>query len=252
MLETRGVTKRFAGLTAVERVDLALQVGEIRGIVGPNGAGKTTLFNVISGLYAPEAGRVVLDGADVTRWPAYARARGGLGRTYQTPQVFFDLSVFDNVVIGLACVRPPAVAQAVTLRRRARAEIAREVEELLAFVGLPAGLETRAGGLTFAAQKRLELARVLMGRPRVILLDEPAAGLNRAEVVSLDEVIRRVRDRGITVCLIEHNMRLVMGMCDTVTVLDFGRKIAEGSPGTVRTDPQVIAAYLGRKSDAEL
>ncbi len=252
MLETRDVTKRFAGLTAVQAVDLRLQDGEIHGVVGPNGAGKTTLFNVISGLYAPDTGRVVLDGTDVTRWPAHTRARWGIGRTYQTPQVFLDLSVFDNVVIGQACVRPPTVAQAVTLRRQARAEIARTVQEILVFVDLPVSLVTRAGELSFAAQKRLELARVLMGRPRVVLLDEPAAGLDRLEVTALDDVIRRVRDRGITVCLIEHNMRLVMGMCDTITVLDFGRKIAEGPPTLVRADPQVLAAYLGRAADADL
>jgi len=252
VLEVRNVTKRFMGLTAVERIDLALRPEEIRGIVGPNGAGKTTLFNIISGLYAPEDGRVLLEDTEITRWPAHVRARAGLGRTYQTPQVFPNLTVFDNVVIGWSCIRPPALHQALTLRRQARRRLVGEVEDLLAFVGLPVSLHARADELTFAAQKRLELARVLMGRPRVVLLDEPAAGLTRAEVVALDEVIRRVRGRGVTVCIIEHNMRLVMGLCDVVTVLSFGRKIAEGPPTAVRSDPGVISAYLGRGGDAQL
>jgi ABC-type branched-subunit amino acid transport system ATPase component len=252
ILETEQVTKRFDGLTAVDRVDLRMREGEIRAIVGPNGAGKTTLFNLISGLSPITAGRVRFRGQSIAAWAPHLRARAGLGRSYQTPQIFADLAVFDNVAVGFSCVAPPAALDAIFSRLRRRRDVIRRVEAMLMFVGLPAALDTPARELTFAGQKRLELARVLMGKPAVALLDEPAAGLNRTEVVALMELIRKVRHQGVTVCLIEHNMRLVMGLCDTVTVLDFGRKIAEGPPDEVRQDPAVIASYLGSPSDAVL
>lgn len=250
LLQTESVSKRFEGLVAVDSVDLAVDTGEIRGIVGPNGAGKTTLFNLISGLYPVTGGRVRLSGIDVTNWAPHTRAAQGLGRTYQTPQVFPDLNLFDNVVVGRASVQRPTILEAVVGSRRARRQVIDEVSELLGFCGLPADLSVRAGETSFVRQKRLELARVLAGRPRLVLLDEPAAGLNKMEVEALVTLIRKVRDRGVTVVLIEHNMRLVMGLCDRVTVLDFGRVIADGVPGVVRRDPAVIAAYLGSGTHA--
>ena len=245
ILEAEGVTKRFSGLLAVDRVDLRVAPGEIRGIVGPNGAGKTTLFNLLSGLYPVTAGRIRLNGSDVTAAPAHSRAALGLGRTYQTPQIFRDLSLFDNVAIGLSATRPPSVLEAGFGRRAPREAVLAEVLSTLEFMRLPADLGVVAGTLSFGAQKRLEIARALAGRPSVILLDEPAAGLNRAEIDELAALVRAIRARSISVVLIEHNMRVVMGLCDRITVLDFGRRIAEGTADEVRADPSVIAAYLG-------
>ena len=251
-LETLGVSKRFEGLVAVDGVDLAVEPGEVRGIVGPNGAGKTTLFNLVSGLYAATAGRIRLGGRDVTDASPHARAAARLGRTYQTPQVFPELSVFDNVAVGLAAARPPSLRDALAGRRSRRREALGEVEAALGFARLPADLGRLAGALSFAVQKRLELARALISRPAVLLLDEPAAGLNRAEIDVLVALIGEIRERGTTVVLIEHNMRLVMGLCGRITVLDFGKKIAEGTADEVRRDPRVIAAYLGRSAGAHV
>ena len=250
VLETVGVSKRFEGLIAVDGVDMSIAPGEVRGVVGPNGAGKTTLFNLVSGLYGVTSGRIRLAGRDVTDTSPHARAAAGLGRTYQTPQVFPELSVFDNVAVGLAALHPPSLRDALTGRRRERHEARSAVEATLGFVRLPVELGVLAGALSFAEQKRLELARALMGRPTVVLLDEPAAGLNRAEIDGLVALVGEIQARGVTVVLIEHNMRLVMGLCDRITVLDFGRKIAEGTADEVRRDPRVITAYLGRSARA--
>jgi ABC-type branched-subunit amino acid transport system ATPase component len=245
LLDATGLTKHFSGLAALDDVALAVAGGEIRGVVGPNGAGKTTLFNLVSGLYAVTAGRIVFRGRDVTGAVPHARARLGLGRTYQTPQVFPDLTVFDNVAMGLACRRPPTAREALFGRRRARGAAVDAVAGALAFTGLRTDLGRLAGTLAFGDQKRLEIARALAGEPVLLLMDEPAAGLNRAEIDALVALVRAIRGRGITVALIEHNMRMVMGLCDRVTVLDFGRTLAEGTPDEVRRDPRVIAAYLG-------
>ena len=245
VLETEGVSKRFSGLVAVDRVDLRVERGEIRGVVGPNGAGKRTLFNLVSGLYPVSGGRIRLGGRDVTAAAPHARAAAGLGRTYQTPQIFPELSLFDNVAIGLAGVRPPSVRDALLGRRRTRRNVLAGVEEVLGFMRLPVDLGALAGALSFGEQKRLEIARALVGRPAVLMLDEPAAGLNRGEIDELAGLVGAIRARGVTVVLIEHNMRVVMGLCDRITVLDFGRKIAEGTADEVRRDPLVIAAYLG-------
>jgi branched-chain amino acid transport system ATP-binding protein len=250
VLELEDVSKRFEGLTAVNGVNLSVAEGAIHAVVGPNGAGKTTLFNLISGLYPVSSGGIRLRGADVTRWSPPARARRGLGRTYQTPQIFPDLNVFDNVAIGASSREPPSIGEAIVGAGRTRRALIEQVEALLAFVELDTGMQVRAGHLSFARQKRLELARVLAGQPAVALLDEPAAGLTRTEVEALVDLIRRIRARGITVCLIEHNMRFVMGSSDRISVLDFGRKIAEGTPEQVRRNPDVIAAYLGTTADA--
>jgi branched-chain amino acid transport system ATP-binding protein len=245
LLLIEGVTKRFNGLVAVDAVDLAVDAGEIRDIVGPNGAGKTTLFNLLSGLYAVDSGRMLIRGQAITKAAPHVRAAAGLGRSYQTPQIFPELSLFDNVAIGLAARQPPTLRQAVFGARAPRREVVDGIREALAFMHLPDQLGALAGALSFGQQKRLEIARALVGEPSVLMLDEPAAGLNRAEIDELAELVVAIRGRGTSVLLIEHNMRVVMGLCDRITVLDFGRKIAEGTPERVRNDPLVIAAYLG-------
>jgi branched-chain amino acid transport system ATP-binding protein len=250
MLETERVSKRFDGLVAVDGVDLSVEGGEIRGIVGPNGAGKTTLFNLVSGLYGVTSGRIRLGGRDITDVSPHARAAAGLGRTYQTPQIFPELSIFDNVAVGLAGARAPTLRDALVGRRRLRQDARASVEAALGFVRLPVALGALAATLSFAQQKRLELARALMGGPAVLLLDEPAAGLNRGEIDALVGLVGEIRARGVTVVLIEHNMKLVMGLCGRITVLDFGRKIAEGTADEVRRDPRVVTAYLGRSAGA--
>ena len=252
LLAIEGVTKRFNGLVAVDGVNLVVAPSEIRGVVGPNGAGKTTLFNLVSGLYVVGSGRIRLGGIDITATAPHRRAAAGLGRTYQTPQIFPELSLFDNLAIGLAARQPPTLREAVLGRRAQRRQVVDRVREALGFMHLPDNLEAPAGGLSFGQQKRLEIARALLGEPSVLMLDEPAAGLNRAEIDELAGLVAAIRDRGTSVLLIEHNMRVVMGLCDRITVLDFGRRIAEGTPDEVRSDPLVIAAYLGGVASARV
>ena len=248
LLSLQGVTRRFGGLVAVDAIDLEVADGGVTAVIGPNGAGKTTLFNLISGFQAPNAGRIVFDGEDITARPPEAIAAAGLVRTFQLVQLFQNLSVLENVKVGCHLHTKGGVLAAL-LRTRSTRQAEREVEararELLDFVGLEGAAEMEASALAYGQQRLLEIARALAAKPKLLLLDEPAAGLSADESRRLSAAIRAIAGRGTTVLLIEHDMKLVMNTADTVAVLDFGRKIAEGAPAAVREDPAVIAAYLG-------
>ena len=247
-LQVKGLTKRFRGLTALEDVDISVPTGEIRGIVGPNGSGKTTLFNVISGLYTPSAGKVQVCGTDTTGARSYRLAQRGVARTFQNVRLFGRLSVRDNVLIALDStttvwawryvLRPLSVI-------RSDAALRLQANALLSLYGLSDVARSLPGVLSYGTQRRVEIARAMAREPRLLLLDEPAAGLNGHEVHQLAEIVRDVRAAGVTVVLIEHNMGLVMSLCDRVTVLANGRVIADDVPASVASNPEVISAYLG-------
>ncbi|HEY6863737.1 MAG TPA: ABC transporter ATP-binding protein [Burkholderiales bacterium] len=248
MLRAESLSKRFGGLNAIADLTFEVERGAVHSVIGPNGAGKTTLLNLLSGVYAPSSGRITFDGRDVTDRAPYQLAARGIARTFQNLQVFFNMSALENVMVGrhlhercglaAAMLRPPRVARA---ERACREESA----ELMRRVGLGAYLSSRASALPYGALKRLEIARALAARPRMLLLDEPAAGLNPTETLEIDELIGGIAADGVTVVLVEHNMRLVMGVSDRVLVLDFGQKLAEGTAEAVRGDPRVVEAYLG-------
>jgi branched-chain amino acid transport system ATP-binding protein len=248
LLSLQEVTRRFGGLVAVDAIDLEVADGGVTAVIGPNGAGKTTLFNLISGFQAPDAGRIVFDGNDITARPPEAIAAAGLVRTFQLVQLFQNLSVLENIQVGCHLHTKGGVISALLRTRRTR-QAEREIEmrarELLDFVGLDGTAETEASALAYGQQRLLEIARSLAARPRLLLLDEPAAGLSADETKRLSAAIRAIAERGTTVLLIEHDMKLVMNTADHIAVLDFGRKIAEGPPAAVRESPAVIAAYLG-------
>lgn len=248
LLEVSNLTKIFGGVRAVQNVSFAVAAGIVYSVIGPNGAGKTTLFNLITGIYTPSEGRIRLDGRDIAGAAPHELARFGMARTFQNLQVCLNMTALENVMVGAhlrldrnlfkGALRLPGIARHDALLRA-------EAAELMRLVGLEAFIDAHADAMPYGALKRLEIARALAAKPRVLFLDEPAAGLNPTETSEVDSLIRKVADSGVTVVLVEHDMKMVMNISDQILVLDYGKKLAEGTAAEVRRNPDVIAAYLG-------
>ncbi len=248
MLTIKNLSKSFGGVHAVQDVSFTVKEGNIHSVIGPNGAGKTTLFNLITGVYTPSKGEILLNGENVAAMPPDALARRGMSRTFQNLQVCMNMTAIDNVMVGAhlrlnqnlfaSMLRLPSV-------RHADAACRDEAAGLMEFVGVGRHIGDEAGQMSYGALKRLEIARALAAKPKVLLLDEPAAGLNHTETGEIETLIRKVAQSGVTVVLVEHDMKLVMNLSDHILVLDYGKKLAEGTAAEVRANPDVVAAYLG-------
>jgi branched-chain amino acid transport system ATP-binding protein len=253
LLEVQDILVNFGGVTALNKVNLHVNEGEIAALIGPNGAGKTTVFNIVTGYYTPTSGNVIVDGESVLGLRPYKIARKGLGRTFQNIRLFGDMTAVENVATAADSLNNSGLVGSlfgVPRSRRDEAASMEKAHELLKFIGLDHRALQMAKNLPYGDQRRLEIARALALNPKVLLLDEPAAGFNPQEKVELGQLIRKIRDRGFAVLLIEHDMSLVMDISDRVSVLDFGQKIAEGTPREIQNNQRVIDAYLGVAEDA--
>jgi branched-chain amino acid transport system ATP-binding protein len=251
LLEARGVTRLFGGVRAVEDVDLVVRRGSVHGLIGPNGAGKTTLLNIIAGVLPLSAGALRFCGADIARRSRAERARMGIRRTFQNVRLFVDMTALDNVAVGLhAATRCGFFDAVLRTPRSGREEVSIRERSLhaLQFVGLDGRAQMRAGALAYGHRRLLEIARAMVAMPLLLLLDEPAAGLNATEAAHMSQLIGRMRDAGTTVVLVEHHMDVVMQVCDQVTVLNYGRRLATGTPAQIQDNPGVIEAYLGAQA----
>ena len=248
LLEVNRLSKAFGGVKVVQNVSFSIDAGIVYSVIGPNGAGKTTLFNLITGVYTPSEGEIRLDGKEIAGAGPHTLARLGVARTFQNLQVCMNMTALENVMVGAhlrldrnlikAALRFPAL-------RRRDGELRDEAAALMHFVGLDKYVAARADAMPYGALKRLEIARALAAKPRLLFLDEPAAGLNPKETIEVDHLVRKVADSGVTVVLVEHDMKMVMNLSDRILVLDYGKKLTEGSAAEVRRNPDVIAAYLG-------
>lgn len=248
MLEVVGITQRFGGITALDDITFTAAKGDITGVIGPNGAGKTTLFNIVTGLYTQTSGSVILEGTDISRLPAERLAARGLVRTFQNIELFASMTVLENVMLGLHSRSSSGILACMgkmPWHLKEEQRIRSEALKWLDFCGIAELAEQKASSLSFGKGRFLEIARAMAVGPVIMLMDEPAAGLNNRETGELASLIRKIRDTGVTVILVEHDMELVMDICDRIIVLNLGKKLAEGTPREIQENPAVIAAYLG-------